>query len=661
MTCVDSKPFLSPHVFASNIVIEIHLRSINEIHDQLKRYHLSFNYNSTICNRSNMYQCIRSSKCIPITRLMNSFNDCPHMDDEIMEIVSQNHMEYLNKSFYKCISSDKYIYPSLIGNTNCDCGWGEDNWCEEEDQPLTYRKTNILFQHICDGSTELLPISIEGRNETDETECQQWQCNNLYSRCYNPWNCPNGVDENGCTSHSILNCSSKHRLCVSPDRNQFLCLPIEKVNDGNPDCLGGTDEPALCGIYSPDALNGHFHDSRFYCTNQRFRGCINDGLCNGINECDHGDDEQFCTTNKTRPEGLNICSPDNFDVANKVEKFLCDYTKLRRHLKMKYFLLDGMNNPEKDLMKKDSFNSDSSLIEMFDQRLRRCHRGIDLLVWLTNNLTERTCLCPPSFYGDQCQYQNERVSLTVKFSVLASSLQIPFAIVISLIDDSDKRMIHSYEQSSYLSMRDCQMKFHSYLLYSTKPKDLSQNYSIHVDIYEKVFLNYRGSLLFPVQFQFLPVQRVAFIVNIPRSNDKNQICTDDKCNHGKCIKYSNNPSIIHFCQCDRGWSGRYCTIKHHCTCSSDSLCLGISAENRSICVCSINRFGSRCLLTDPICERNDNSTCQNGGQCISNVDSKVSNEDLVCICRKGFHGNRCEIGSVRSYHDGATTAKQRFS
>ena len=76
---------------------------------------------------------------------------------------------------------------------------------------------NILFPTICDGFQELLSNhDIQNQNETDETECEQWQCNNIYTHCDGIWNCPNGADEIGCDSSSILNCSSNHHICVSP-------------------------------------------------------------------------------------------------------------------------------------------------------------------------------------------------------------------------------------------------------------------------------------------------------------------------------------------------------------------------------------------------------------------------------------------------------------
>jgi hypothetical protein len=179
-----------------------------------------------------------------------------------------------------------------------------------------------------------------------------------------------------------------------------------------------------------------------------------------------------------------------------------------------------------------------------------------------NKLTN-ACLCPPSFYGSQCQYQNQRISLTMKFQVSSHSYQTPFAIVISLIDNSEQRIVHSYEQMTYLPMKDCRSKFNLYLLYSNRQND----YAIHIDFYEKVsLLIYRGSILLSIHFSFLSVHRLAFFVDIPRNDINTQICLNDQCIHGKCMKYSNNLENLTFCQCDQGWSGKYCTIQHNCTC-----------------------------------------------------------------------------------------------
>ncbi|CAF1490140.1 unnamed protein product [Adineta steineri] len=275
----------------------------------------------------------------------------------------------------------------------------------------------------------------------------------------------------------------------------------------------------------------------------------------------------------------------------------------------------------------------------------RCHRGLDLRVWLnkSSNLNSTsTCLCPPTYYGNQCQYQNQRLSLSIRFYDSVQSIQTLFAILIILIDNTNQRMIHSYEQLTYLPKRDCKVKFNVYLVYSTRPKDMNKNYSIHIDIHEKISLKYRGSFLYPVEFLFLPVHRLAFIINIPSEDDYS--CSNKKCLHGKCLNYFNTKET--FCQCEQGWSGQYCDIPHNnCNCSSNSICIGRASDNQSICICREYYFGSKCYLRNRIC---DNSPCRNNGLCIPHDDFMITkSQEYLCICPKGFSGSRCELISTQ--------------
>jgi len=154
-----------------------------------------------------------------------------------------------------------------------------------------YFRGNVLFPNVCDGFIDILPVTIEGRNEIDETECQQWPCNKIYTHCNDVWNCPDGADEGGCVSSSTLNCSLNHHLCVLPDTNQLMCLPIQQANDNHVDCLGATDEPILC---KTSIKTRHNYD--FYCRNQSFKLCVQHiYLCDGDRHCEYEDDEQFCT------------------------------------------------------------------------------------------------------------------------------------------------------------------------------------------------------------------------------------------------------------------------------------------------------------------------------------------------------------------------------
>ncbi|CAF2619410.1 unnamed protein product [Rotaria sp. Silwood2] len=78
-------------------------------------------------------------------------------------------------------------------------------------------------------------------------------------------------------------------------------------------------------------------------------------------------------------------------------------------------------------------------------------------------------------------------------------------------------------------------------------------------------------------------------------------------------------------------------------CSSDSIWIGVSADNRYVCVCPINKFGDRYLLVDRICQMKNNLTCQYGGQCISADEYMISHQKFICICSIGYADDRCEI------------------
>ncbi|CAF2836494.1 unnamed protein product [Rotaria sp. Silwood2] len=532
----------------------------------------------------------------------------------------------------------------FVENCECQCGTNEYDLCDDEDMNLHYTRYHISFPTICDGFTELIPINIDGKNETDETECEYWQCNNIYTRCDGFWNCFDGADEVGCEPViPSLECPLHHHICVSSGTNQFMCLSLEKANDGHIDCLGATDEPKLCRAidYQPPT------SQNFHCMDYMNNSCIDiDNLC-AYSKCTNKVDTQVCDTSKNHTVQTSICTDDYNLIRSDVENFFCKRPIDTNKPRIVHFSLDRLNNSTTYTTKQNPkiIIPYLSIIQKMVYPEQPCHRGIPLRVWLDeeSNLTMITCLCSPSFYGNMCQYQNQRVSLTMRFETGSDSRRTLFAIIVSLIDDSDERIIHSYQQFTYLYIDHCSIKFNTYLLYANRPKNQTKQYSLHIDIYEKISLMYRSSLLVPPDFPFLPVHRVALQINIPHTNYEVQSCLNRPCLHGKCIQYSNNPKGITFCQCNQGWSGQYCTIPYNCTCSSDSLCIGVLTNNRSLCVCPINKWGSQCFLRDLTCQSDQNHICYNDGQCVLTDKNIIPNKQFICICRKGFSGKRCEI------------------
>ena len=600
----------------------------------LKQYHRPYKYNNEICNRTQVYQCWNSSKCISIYRLFDRKNDCPYMDDENLNTIrsiNTNIINILNKTHYKCPGKDKYVlYRSqLFAGYQCNSAYGLIE--QEHSTLISYLQNTIVFERICDGYSELLPILIDDQNYTDETECQYWPCNHVYTRCNQEWNCPTIEDEIDCSyyySTSMnFNCSSPKLLCVSKKTSQVNCLSSNQINDGHIDCLGGTDE-LLCTLKFPRPVITNNKDkyNYFHCMNNNSHLCLSsEQLCDGNNQCQDGDDEQFCSM--------------SFPADEEILRLTC--ASFRSYIVSKQIAFSNVfpiENKETTMIS-NSFPIQSSFRDRY-----HCQLGLPVRVRLNhkNQSSTLSCFCPPNYYGSQCQYQNQRISLALRFQAFSDSHRILFAIVILLIDNTTEKVIQSAEQLTYLSAIDCQRKFNVYLLYGTRPKQSEREYAIHIDIYEKETLKYRASFLYPVQFPFLPVHRLAYHIQLPSTEEQDHSCLNSQCVHGKCMKYLNNLQNYTFCQCDRGWTGKYCNISYDCQCSSDAKCLGVLPNHQSICLCPSNRYGSRCFIDDLMCQINGNSTCLEGGKCISDENDLMSNQKFQCLCKSGYNGQRCE-------------------
>ena len=583
------------------------------------------------CPSDTLYQCQNSTKCLSRHRLLDKRTDCFNGDDEQLSFVQAFIDVESSKEFYQCMSSNVYIAARLVRNGYCDCPMDDKGFCDDEFPEMRNAIKHISFPTTCDGFIDLLPVMIDGALFTDESECDYWRCNTIYTRCNGVWNCLAGEDEIDCDPLALTSCSPDQRLCVQPSTNELQCLPVEKLNDGHIDCLGASDEVNQCRTHTID-----FKTDQFYCANDTIHRCIRSGLlCDRRADCLHGDDEQFCSSNSgaTVPEAPCYYMR-NMTMYNEIERFICHRFSSESKALIMYFTINHQMSSNKH-----TDAAPSITLRDLGESTGRCHRGLPVKRWSDGR---ELCFCPPSFYGDQCEYQNERVGLIIQFRALSSSWQTLFDIAVFLIDDSDQRRIHSSEQFTYLPMRDCQMKFHLHLLYNTRPKNASFNYSVHIDLYEKETLTYRSSWLIPLRFGFLPVQRLAVQLNIPRVNsDKDLLCYDRTCNHGRCLKYINDRQS--FCQCQTGWSGPFCDIPSSCQCSPDAVCLGEDFYQQSICLCPIGRFGRRCYIENDVCdEKNSSLICLNGGRCVPSSGPVLEEQGWTCLCPKEFTGDRCE-------------------
>ncbi|CAF0838673.1 unnamed protein product [Didymodactylos carnosus] len=165
-----------------------------------------------------------------------------------------------------------------------------------EDETLNHKKSEFLFQQICNGSIEL-----QIRNETDETSCpKDWPCRIQYTICDKHWDCLNGEDELNCT-----------KISDKPFKTYGCLSSLDKVNNGVIDCLGSTDERQYCvSLYSNEL------ERRYRCWNST--QCINiPKVCDCHKDClPDGDDELVCPWMRcANPEEISFENIDGMLIA----------------------------------------------------------------------------------------------------------------------------------------------------------------------------------------------------------------------------------------------------------------------------------------------------------------------------------------------------------
>jgi hypothetical protein len=544
--------------------------------------------NQTNCSHSSLYQCANSSKCISKYRLRDGVQDCYENDDETLN----TNLNKSNSSFnnHTMIKSD-------------------------------------LFPLLCDGYIDMQ--FDDTLNETDETNCNWWPCNNIYTQCNKIWNCHNGLDEINCSY--LPSCSPLFHPCISPDTFNFTCLSIDQAGNGVVNCVGGSDEPYLCRH-----KNLHYSGNTFRCWNES--SCLDIStslLCDGKKDCLLNDDERLCNGDYT-----DGCLFVGFYEHNEFLKFLCQSPVFLKPNQLFLLLRNLVKYPEQNAIqhyRNTSLrinNRDVQIITVKSLTLKetankwQCNRGIHVWIRKSRDITTRRCLCPPAYYGDFCQYQSQRVSLTLQFKAQAD-WRTTFTLVITLVDQ--QQTIESYDQIQYLAIRDCNIKFNLNLLYSTRSKNIFKNYTVRIDAYDRHMLMYRASWIFPIIFPFLPVYRIAAQLIIPIKTPRGCINT---CNHGRCIRFSNKDDYD--CQCDPGWTGPQCTIFQKCYCSPDSLC--VVGGWPSICICPLRKFGPRCYLIRYTCQPD---SCEYHGQCIE-TDERMAPNNFTCLCHEGYSGETCQ-------------------
>ncbi|CAF4338770.1 unnamed protein product, partial [Rotaria sp. Silwood2] len=574
--------------------------------------------NEMSCTNSSYFHCNQSLKCISYHRVGDGFKDCFYNEDESFPTC---HLNVSNR--FNCTSDPaKCLLPVAIGNARLDCPQGED----EENENIYGILQRISFSSICGEIPELMG------DETDETNCKWWPCDNAYSHCNMFWDCLNGIDELNCPH---TDCSSNEFQCRNSDLNLTYCLPlVHMFHKRRYDCAKGG---IILKLYFD---NGTSDISKSYYSFNKSKCITEDNICNHHSERENVQ-EDVCLKNQMLNRGVS-----HYSTIHKVDNdntYLCSLqpriemypTSIRRFMtpsRLGYFPSTTSTSSAQNFFDKYEHKNNIPKIDM--ALAGYCHYGVVTLFKGVNQT--KICLCPPNYFGSHCQWQSQRVSLTLQFRTLSIiSPPVIFRLTIMLTDEQGN-IVPNHEQMIYMPARDCNTKFNVYLLYPRRPKHLSANYSIRIDLFDKSTLDYWTSWYLPIPFQFLPVNRISTQLIIPEVRE-NKLCILPCGEHGRCMKYTNMNNLF-FCRCDQGYFGTFCNITHQCQCSKDSFCLA-----PSICVCPLNKFGSRCYLKRSICQ-SINNPCQHNGLCIA-IDDRINLHGFICVCKEGYQGERCQYKS----------------
>jgi hypothetical protein len=676
---------------------------LGQMYNLFSSCHLNKHENAS----SVLYECAESSKYISKHRLKDGFIDCYMGDDEdYLNICDLNllnkfqclsnkneciHRNMLLDSIFDCSDGSDELY-------QFGCKQANDYGCKllrGESNSLSFG--SYLFQELCNGVRwGLMTIN----NQTDETSCEQWPytCDSPYVLCDGIWNCKDGRDEINCSSKlmTIPNCT-EHYCQDIRNSSSLICLSSKKAGNTIVDCLGEIDErhDGYCSKKYPMNLR-----KRYRCNQSDI--CIDPmSMCNGLKDCPNLDDELLCPwmlnknllaitdfqCQKESEKKSNVLRCDNIPTCDLGEdEWLCNIVEKRsdkpfllnriikttnfevvnhRQRRQKSFiskeLLKDIENcqescdtgflfPLDDDVYNDECCKDCELCMLSiypPDNIDDCRHGKSVFTYTASVHRPEIirCFCPPTYWGEACEYQTERISVVLQIDTLNGYNTIQnrssaFIFFISLFFENDTIMFVDSEQLFVSHYAQVNQKHIIYLRYP-HPKPPGQ-YFIKIDSYISniSFAKYTGrSWFYHVQFPFLPVGRLAvrLIMNDKIDSFQENICEKSAhISNSRCLTYVNNNTKM-FLLCDNGWTGDYCERKANHLCPNGSECVyGCDHFETSICICPLGQIGAHCSITFNPCPK---ISCQNGGTCVP-LDERSLN--YFCACNAGFFGSKCE-------------------